>query len=344
MSLRNTAYFFIVSISIVVVLTFGQDLIVPFVFAVLLWFIVRELKGLLDRVRFVRDKFPSWAKTLITSLFILITLGAISRVITMSIQTLARSYDKYEKNVDGLIDEINTILNIDLMEFLATHVGNFNFGGLLSSIFTSLADILGNTFIILIYFLFVFLEETHFETKLKKVLAVKEQYEKVSDILDRIEFSVAKYLGLKTLVSLITGVLSYFVLLLIGIDSPAFWAFLIFLLNFIPTIGSLIATLFPAIFCLLQFGEFGPGVLVLVLVGAIQVLVGNVLEPKLMGNSMNVSALVTILALSFWGALWGVTGMILSIPITVIMIIVFSQFPATVPIAIMLSEKGELKT
>ncbi|MEQ9221866.1 MAG: AI-2E family transporter [Cyclobacteriaceae bacterium] len=344
MNLRNTAYFFIVSISIVVVLTFGQDLIVPFVFAVLLWFIVRELKGLLDRVRFVRDKFPSWAKTLITSLFILITLGAISRVITMSIQTLARSYDKYEKNVDGLIDEINTILNIDLMEFLATHVGNFNFGGLLSSIFTSLADILGNTFIILIYFLFVFLEETHFETKLKKVLAVKEQYEKVSDILDRIEFSVAKYLGLKTLVSLITGVLSYFVLLLIGIDSPAFWAFLIFLLNFIPTIGSLIATLFPAIFCLLQFGEFGPGVLVLVLVGAIQVLVGNVLEPKLMGNSMNVSALVTILALSFWGALWGVTGMILSIPITVIMIIVFSQFPATVPIAIMLSEKGELKT
>lgn len=344
MNLRNTAYFFIVSISIVVVLTFGQDLIVPFVFAVLLWFIVRELKGLLDRVRFVRDKFPSWAKTLITSLFILITLGAISRVITMSIQTLARSYDKYEKNVDGLIDQINTILNIDLMEFLATHVGNFNFGGLLSSIFTSLADILGNTFIILIYFLFVFLEETHFETKLKKVLAGKEQYEKVSDILDRIEFSVAKYLGLKTLVSLITGVLSYFVLLLIGIDSPAFWAFLIFLLNFIPTIGSLIATLFPAIFCLLQFGEFGPGVLVLVLVGAIQVLVGNVLEPKLMGNSMNVSALVTILALSFWGALWGVTGMILSIPITVIMIIVFSQFPATVPIAIMLSEKGELKT
>ncbi|MEQ8552715.1 MAG: AI-2E family transporter [Cyclobacteriaceae bacterium] len=344
MNLRNTAYFFIVSISIVVVLTFGQDLIVPFVFAVLLWFIVRELKGLLDRVRFVRDKFPSWAKTLITSLFILITLGAISRVITMSIQTLARSYDKYEKNVDGLIDQINTILNIDLMEFLATHVGNFNFGGLLSSIFTSLADILGNTFIILVYFLFVFLEETHFETKLKKVLAGKEQYEKVSDILDRIEFSVAKYLGLKTLVSLITGVLSYFVLLLIGIDSPAFWAFLIFLLNFIPTIGSLIATLFPAIFCLLQFGEFGPGVLVLVLVGAIQVLVGNVLEPKLMGNSMNVSALVTILALSFWGALWGVTGMILSIPITVIMIIVFSQFPATVPIAIMLSEKGELKT
>ncbi len=344
MNLRNTAYFFIVAISIVVVLTFGQDLIVPFVFAVLLWFIVRELKALLNKVKFMREQFPSWTKTLITSLFILIVLGIISRVVTMSIQTLAQSYDKYEKNVDLLIQKANNMLNIDLMEFLTTHIGNLNFGGILSSIFSSLADILGNTFIILIYFLFVFLEESHFETKLKKVVSGKGQYQKVSGILDRIERSVAKYLGLKTFVSSITGVLSYFVLLFIGIDSPAFWAFLIFLLNFIPTIGSLIATLFPAIFCLLQFGEFGPGILVLILVGAIQVLAGNVLEPKLMGNSMNVSALVTILALSFWGALWGVTGMILSIPITVIMIIVFSQFPETASIAIMLSEKGEIET
>ena len=139
-----------------------------------------------------------------------------------------------------------------------------------------------------------------------------------------------------------TGGLSYIALLIIGIDSPVFWAFLIFLLNFIPTIGSLIATMFPAVFCLLHYGEFGPGILVLIFVGAIQILVGNILEPKLMGSSMNISSLVTIIALSFWGAIWGVTGMILSVPITVIMIIIFSQFPSTRPIAVALSEKGEI--
>ncbi|XOV91798.1 MAG: AI-2E family transporter [Bacteroidota bacterium] len=344
MHLRNTANFLIASIAIVVILTFGQNLIVPFVFAVLLWFIVRELKELLNKVKFVRERFPSWTKTLITSIFILFILGIISQIISTNIQTLAKSYDKYEKNVDLLIQNANGILDIDLMEFLTNHIGNFNFGGLLSSIFASLAEILGNTFIILIYFLFIFLEESHFETKLRKVFSKNNRYHKVSEILERIERSIAKYFGLKTVVSLITGILSYIVLFFIGIDSPAFWAFLIFILNFIPTIGSLIATVFPAIFCLLQFGEFGPGILVLILVGAVQVLVGNVLEPRLMGNSMNVSALVTILALSFWGALWGVTGMILSIPITVIMIIVLSQFPSTQPIAIMLSDKGELET
>ena len=80
----------------------------------------------------------------------------------------------------------------------------------------------------------------------------------------------------------------------------------------------------------------------LTIVGVIQVLVGNILEPKLMGNSMNLSPLVSILALSLWGALWGVTGMILSIPITVIMVIICSQFEATKSVAIMLSEKGEI--
>ena len=122
-----------------------------------------------------------------------------------------------------------------------------------------------------------------------------------------------------------------------------FWAFLIFLLNFIPTIGSLIATIFPAAYSLLQFGEFSPALLVLVIVGTIQLVVGNIVEPRVMGSSMNISPLVTILALTFWGMIWGITGMILSIPIMVVLVIIFSQFESTRPIAILLSEKGEIE-
>lgn len=341
MNLKNIAYFFIAAISIVVVLTFGQNLLIPFVFALLLWFSVREIRSLMDRVDFIRKRFPSWAKNLLTSLFILTVLGAASKLISSSINSLAKSYKKYEANVDLLIAKVNETLNVDLMDFIQAHSGDLDFGMVLSSIFNSLTNILSSTFMIIIYALFIFLEEAYFKTKLRNVFSENNRFEKISGILNRIEKSVAKYLGLKTLVSLITGVLSYIVLLIIGIDSPVFWAFLIFLLNFIPTIGSLIGTIFPAIFSLLQFGEFMPGLMVLLFVGLIQVLVGNVLEPRLMGSSMNLSALVTIIALSFWGAVWGVTGMILSIPITVIMVIVFSQFPTTRPIAIMLSEKGK---
>ena len=142
--------------------------------------------------------------------------------------------------------------------------------------------------------------------------------------------------------SFITGLGSYIALLFIGIDAPVFWAFLIFLLNYIPTIGSLIGTLFPAFFCLLQFGDLSSFLMVLGVVGTLQVIVGNLLEPKLMGNTLNISSFVAIFALSFWGTLWGITGMLLSVPITVIMVIIFSHFSSTRPVAIMLSEKGNI--
>ena len=121
-----------------------------------------------------------------------------------------------------------------------------------------------------------------------------------------------------------------------------FWAFLIFILNYIPTIGYLIATLFPALISLLQFGTFINPMIVLVAIGSIQFLVGNVIEPKLMGNSLNVSPLVVLISLAFWGTIWGVTGMILSVTITIMIIISCSQFKSTKWIAILLSENGNI--
>ena len=98
----------------------------------------------------------------------------------------------------------------------------------------------------------------------------------------------------------------------------------------------------PALFALLQFGEFIPFLIILLGIGAIGLLVGSFLEPKLMGNTLNISPLIAIMALAFWGSIWGIVGMLLSVPITVAMIIVFAQFPQTRAIAILFSEKGRV--
>ena len=341
--MKNTAYFLITAIAIVVILSYGQNLIIPFIFALVLWFLVRKIRHSLDRIKFIKKHLPYWFKNLITSILIISILGLTSRLLLSNINSLADSYTKYEENVDVMVHKINVLLEINLVDYLKSHAGDFNFGTILKHIFQALTDLLSNAFIILIYALFIFLEETYFSKKLKAALNQKKQYDQFSSILEQIEQSITNYIGLKTLVSFITGFASYIALLIIGIDAPLFWAFLIFLLNYIPTIGSLIGTLFPALFCLLQFGEFTPCLIVLGIVGTIQILVGNLLEPKLMGNSLNISSFIAIFALSFWGAIWGVTGMILSIPITVILVIIFSHFDNTKPIAIMLSEKGELK-
>lgn len=342
--MKNTAYFFIIFISIIWLLIQGQSLIVPFVMGVLIWFIFHRLKIILDRIPFVKNNFPSWSKGLLSFLVVLIFIVVVFEILSINIQNLTGSYDKYEHNVELIVAKLNQTFNtnIELSSFIAKKMETFNFGQLLGSVLSSLSDIMSNFFMILLYSLFVLLEESNFTPKIKALSASPELFEKKLRIMEKIEISISNYFGLKSFVSLITGILSYIVLFVIGVDAPAFWAFLIFILNFIPTIGSLIGTAFPAIFSLLQFGEFTPFILVLVFVGIIQLIVGNILEPRLMGSSMNISPLVTIIALSLWGFIWGITGMVLSVPITVVMIIICSQFEKTRPIAILLSEKGEV--
>lgn len=342
MNVQNIAAGLIIFVITIIALIYGQSLLQPFVLGLLFWFILRGIKKNLEGIPFIQKRFPSWLKTGLAAFIVLGVLVVISRVLTTNINSLALSYEKYQPNVDSILQQINELFNINVVEYAQAHLGDLNFGTILSSIFNSLSDLIGNSFMIVLYAAFILLEESNFESKLRAVFSDNANYANFSSILRKIEASISSYFGLKMVVSLITGVLSYMALLMIGVDSPAFWAFLIFILNFIPTIGSLIGTVFPAIFSLLQFGELWPCLLVLLIVGVIQLIVGNILEPRLMGSSMNISPLVTILSLSFWGAVWGIIGMILSVPIAVILIIICSQFARTRPLAIMLSEKGEI--
>ncbi len=340
--MKKTAYFFIICISIVFILIQGKNILIPFVFSLLLWFIVRNIREQLNRIKFFEKYFPLWLKNLIPSILLIALFTVISRLLMVNINILTKSYYLYEGNVQVLIHQINELFQINILEYYKSNSNSFNFINIVQRIIESITNLVSNTFIILIYVLFILLEETHFITKVRTVIPVDSQFRELSSVIDKVDTSVSKYIGLKTFVSFLTGTASYITLYLIGVDAPLFWSFLIFLLNFIPTIGSLIATLFPVIFCLIQFGDFTKGFMVLGIVGGIQMLIGNILEPKLAGNTLNISPFVAIFALSFWGAIWGITGMFLSVPITVIMVIIFSHFPSTRAIAIMLSEKGKI--
>ncbi len=135
------------------------------------------------------------------------------------------------------------------------------------------------------------------------------------------------------------------VMLMIGIDFALFWAVLTFLLNFIPFIGSIVAVSFPILLTLVQPGIEDPLttflVALLALAGA-QQLVGSFIEPRMMGRTLNLSPLVILISLATWWSIWGVIGMLISIPIMVILVIVFSQFEATRPVAVLMSQDGRI--
>ncbi|WP_319501547.1 AI-2E family transporter [uncultured Draconibacterium sp.] len=341
METSKKIYIFLILITIVVVCIYAQSIIIPFILAILFWFLIRVIKKLLVKVKFI-GHMPKWIITLFSALVLIGFLTLAVTMISKNIKTLSTTLPVYEANVNKIAQQINQQFDIDLMNMAGNFAKDLNFGSILSSLLSTLTGLFGNAFTVLLYLLFLLLEEPIFPKKLKAMYPDKKRHEHVKKLVDKIDHSIGNYVALKTLTSLLTGFLSYFALLFIGIDAPVFWAFLIFVLNFIPTIGSLIATAFPAIFAILQFGELTPGILVLTIVGAIQMVVGNFIEPKLMGNTLNISPLVVFLTLAIWGVIWGISGMLLSVPITVILIIIMSEFPGTRPFAILLSQRGTI--
>jgi len=341
MDTAKKIYIFLITITVVVVCIYAQSIIIPFILAILFWFLIRVIKKLLLRVKFIR-RLPMWILTLSSTLVLLGLLVFAGTMISNNIADLSKTLPVYQANVTKMTEAIDKQFDIDIMSQLGDFAKGLDFGNLLSSLLSTLTSLFGNTFTVLLYLLFLLLEEPIFPKKLKEMYPDEKKHKHMNELISKIDHSIGNYIALKTLTSLLTGFLSYIALLSIGVDAPIFWAFLIFILNFIPTIGSLIATTFPAMFAILQFGEFTPGILVLTIVGAIQMIVGNIIEPRLMGNTLNISPLVVFLTLAIWGVIWGISGMLLSVPITVILIIIMSEFPGTKPFAILLSQSGKL--
>lgn len=346
MKLQKIGLIFFIIFCVITLLIIGKGIMLPLILATFLWFIIKEIREFMDKASWIRNKVPRGVKTGIASIFILFVIGLISNLIISNVQDLYNEAPSYQENLEKVANQIESRFGLNIGENLNNFIGDIDLTSIGKSLLDSFSELFSSTFMILLYLIFILLEETSFVKKLKAVYEKPNEFEEVNELLIEIDQSLSKYISIKTLLSLITAVCSFAVLKLIGIDFAFFWAACIFILNFIPSIGSLIATLFPALMALVQYGgsDFTPFILVVVFVGIIQLLVGNFLEPKMMGNSLNISSLVVILSLSVWGAIWGIIGMILSVPITVMMILIFSKIKGTRDVAILLSEKGIIKS
>ncbi|MDH3711476.1 MAG: AI-2E family transporter, partial [Cyclobacteriaceae bacterium] len=218
---------------------------------------------------------------------------------------------------------------IDIQAYLSRFVG-------------ALTSFLGDFVIVWIYVIFLLIEETVFSRKMHLIFSIPERFNEIQELSSRMGRAVHAYLSVKTLTSLLTGLLGYALLVVLNVDFPELWAFLIFLLNFIPYLGSLVATLLPAVFAIFQFNSWIYFVWVFGAILAAQILVANFIEPRVMGRQLNLSPLVVILSLTFWGMIWGILGMVIAIPITSIAMIMLAQFDSTKYLAMLLSESGKI--
>lgn len=342
MKLQRVVLAMIAIFLIFYVLHVGQALALPLVIAAAVAYLISILAHTICLVKVGSLRVPTPIAMFLAIAIILTGLTLVVQLITVNIASVVKVAPEYQQNLEAWIVKGCTTFGIEDAPNLAEVLSQIDFRVYLQNFGGTVRSLVSSTGIIIVYLIFLLLEQRTFQSKIKALVRDPDRQEDAFELMDKMSSDIRSYIGIKVLTSATTGILSYIVLRMVGVDFASFWAVLIFLLNFIPTIGSIIATAFPSILTLVQFDTLGPFIVTASVLTALQFTIGSILEPKLMGNRLNLSPIVILLSLGLWGSIWGIPGMFLCVPFTVIIMIVCSYFPASRPVAILLSGNGEL--
>lgn len=325
---------------IAVGLYFFREPLTQFAMAMILWLAIDGLSETLDkRIPFT----PRWLALPIALILVLSLVALISFVVIDNLAHILSDAGRYEFRLNQVISQAHQAIGAPGMaptvRDLVAQANPDN--RLAAEIGASLQNFASAATFTLIYLAFLFPASAVMKDKLDFIFRGKGQREAARNVLARIRESMERYLWVQTVMSLVITALTYATLRIIGLDNALFWSFLIFFLNYIPTIGSIAATVLTTAVALVQFPTLGPVVAVFAGVGFWQFAIGNFVQPRMTGDSLNLSAVVVLLALSIWGLVWGIVGAFLAAPMTVMIMIVLAQFPSTRWIAILLSADGK---
>lgn len=325
------------------VLAIGAELLIPFALALLLWFILMTVASLVQRPSVGTRKIPySMAMTIAVVLcggFLWFTLG----ITRTSINNMVERAPVYQAKLEALLVRFYEWVDLGTAPTIDQLVSKINLGTVASSFAGLATSITGYLGLILVYLLFLILEQGTFERKLARLVPDEEHRNSAVELVHRVGNDIRSYIWIKTVLGVVGAVLSYAVLWAFGVDFAPFWAFLIFLLYYIPTFGSIVSVFFPALITLLQFDSLTPFLVVTPVLAGIQILLGNVVETAMMGKTLNLSPLVIMLSLVLWGQIWGVVGMFLAIPMMILLTIILAKFDTTRPLAVLLSADGDIR-
>jgi AI-2 transport protein TqsA len=322
----------------------GRGIIVPFVMALVVVYVVIGLSSLLHRVPGLGSHSPRWVRNLAAILVIGAIVSSIFALLITNLTQVAAVVPRYESRLLSMIQTVTVWLGVQEEPTWTTVrdqvLGQIEIRSLIGTAVASLSKIVGIGLLVFFYAAFLLAEWAIFSSKLGKISRDPETVAGVRLVLEQINDRIGRYLALKTFVNLVLGLISYAMMKVVGVEFAAFWAVLIGFLNYVPYVGSFLGVLFPVVLSALQFTDLTTVVLVLAVLSGAQIVVGSFLEPYVMGNSLNLSPTAILLSLAAWSALWGIPGAILSVPITASILIVLASFESTRAAAVMLSRNG----
>ena len=341
---RSAGPFYALALLVLIItsLTLARDYLVPVAIAVLIWALIDAFAASLRRAPGIGRVIPRWLGQLIAGLAIFGAMALAGNVIAQNVTQLGTGVTNSESVLLQRLSSFAASLGIDTEAGLRDLVAQLEVERILGWALSLAQGLVSDVSLVILYVLFLLVDERFFAAKMRALFPDPDRREDMSRSLGRIGTEVRRYLGLMFLISLGVGLVTYAVAAAVGLSAPGFWGFVAFALNFVPTIGSIIAVVLPSIYGLFTLSD---PVSLVVLIGALaatQVVAGELVLPRVMGDRLNLSSTVILLMLVVWGAMWGPAGMFLAIPMTVIVMMICARFPASQPIAILLSKDGRL--
>ena len=321
------------------ILWLGSSIFIPLLVATFFWYLINATATYYGKL-FSPTKHPLLVKVISNILSVGTFVGLIylfaTRVRPMFSELLAMMPD-IQAGLNSMWHYVSDKFGIDISSIAVPSITS-----IASSIGSSVARLATSMGMVLVYMLFMFIEQSTFHRKFAVLFPNRGQGKKARYIIHSIDENMKKYLFMKTLVSGITGLISFAWMYILDLEFAGIWAFAIFILSYIPTIGAILGCTMPILFAAISGATVNEIILLAMGLIGLQIVFGNIIEPKLTGKTLNLSTLAILINLVFWGLIWGVAGMFFSVPLLVATFIITAQFDSTRWIAILLSADGKI--
>jgi AI-2 transport protein TqsA len=312
----------IAAVALATALIYTRDVMIPFVLAI---FITAAVAPMVD-VQIRRWNLPSWFAVLTTIFVVLAALAALGLVLVLAVQAMIRAATEYSDQVVHLTNDMLTRLkehDIQVDPGRITKELEGRLPGIITQTAGTVTALLSHGVLVMFFVIFL--------------LVGRRPRHRQASIYTEIEVAIRRYINTITGLGALTAIVVGCVLWMLGLHMAWLFAFLVFLLNYIPNIGSIIATLLPLPVAITQFHNPWMVLIAVALPGLIQTAIGNIMAPRMMGRGLELHPVTVLLSLAFWGLLWGIVGMVLAVPIVASLRIVMSRFSTTQPIANLLA-------
>jgi AI-2 transport protein TqsA len=314
------------------------DLLKPLALAIFLWLTIDAFADSLSkRLKFISK---AWAIP-IAVLIVFLSLAFIVGFVIEYATSFSGSLVQYQTRINDVLAQGHGMLKLGgAPPTVGELFAKVNPSTLLRGVADTLQSFGGQALFVIIYVASLFAAQASLPKKMVQIFGRGAELSRAAQISKAISRSMEQYLWVQTITGVMIAVACWLLFTLTGLENALFWAMVTFVLSYIPVVGGIAASILPALFALVQFTSPIPALVIFGVSQTIQFVVGNVIQPRMTGDSLNISVLVVFLSLAFWGKLWGGPGMFLAVPLTVMLMIILAQFPATRWIAVMMSNNG----